>query len=243
MPRGPALDGAAAHQQVDRIDAEFLIGHADNDQLASGPEAVDGGGQGAGIGEGGEDDPGSAQLLQFGGGVLGGAVDVDVSAELVGEGCLVLPAGNCHGAVAAFGGELHAKMTQAADAEDGYRVARRAPLLRRELNVVMPAHISGAASTSDRSSGMSARGVGRGDDVVGITAVEGDAGDLPILTENEIAAAAGGAVVAMAAVPAQTHALADFVEGHIGSDRIHDAGNLVAGNARIGDAGGKDRTW
>jgi hypothetical protein len=41
----------------------------------------------------------------------------------------------------------------------------------------------------------------------------------------------------VAAVPAQAHALAGLEERHIGGNRIYHPGNLMAGNARIGNAG------
>jgi len=50
-------------------------------------------------------------------------------------------------------------MAEPAEAEHGNDLPGRAPLLRSALNVVMPAHISGAASTEDRSSGTRARAV------------------------------------------------------------------------------------
>ena len=38
-------------------------------------------------------------------------------------------------------------------------------------------------------------------------------------------------------MPAQAHALAGFEERHVGADGIDDAGDFMAGNARILDAG------
>ena len=112
----------------------------------------------------------------------------------------------------------------------------RAPLLRSALKVVTPAHISGAASTSVSSSGISASALAGAIDVVGIAAVKAYAGNLLVLAEDEVAAAAGRAVVAVAAMPAQAHALAGLEERHIWRHRIHNAGHLVARYARIGNA-------
>jgi hypothetical protein len=78
--------------------------------------------------------------------------------------------------------------------------------------------------------------VGRGDHEIGITAIEGDAGDQGVFAEDEVAAAAGGAVVAMTAMPAETDALPGFKEWHIGSDFIDDAGNFMAGDTGILDS-------
>ena len=53
--------------------------------------------------------------------------------------------------------ELYGQMSQTADPVNRHRVAGRAPECRSELNVVMPAHIIGAASAKDSASGMCAR--------------------------------------------------------------------------------------
>ena len=91
--------------------------------LPAGPRPLTAALQGVGTGEGGKDDLGAAQLLQFGRGVLLGAVDVNVRAELLGKRSFVFAARDGHGAIAAFGRVLHAEMAQAADAEDGDGVA------------------------------------------------------------------------------------------------------------------------
>jgi len=51
---------------------------------------------------------------------------------------------------------LNAEVAESADALHGDEISRRAPALRSALKVVMPAHISGAASAAGRSSGMAA---------------------------------------------------------------------------------------
>jgi hypothetical protein len=73
--------------------------------------------------------------------------------------------------------------------------------------------------------------------VIGVSPVEGDAGNLLILAENEVAPAARRAVVAVPAMPAQAHALANFEKRHIRSHGVHHARNLVPRDARIGNAG------
>ena len=113
----------------------------------------------------------------------------------------------------------------------------RAPLLRRALKVVMPAHSSGAGVDVAEVVRDQGDGVGGGDDVVGVAAVVVDAGDVLIFAKDEVAAAAGMAVVAMAAVPAQTDALAGLEDRDLGANRVEHTGDLVAGNARVLDAG------
>jgi hypothetical protein len=104
--------------------------------------------------------------------------------------------------------------------------------------------VGGDAGTEERGGvniieaiGNECESVGWSDDVVGIAAVEGNSGDLAVFAEDEIAAAAGRTVITVAAVPTEAYALAWLEERHIGADRIDDAGDLMAGNARILDAG------
>ena len=49
--------------------------------------------------------------------------------------------------------------------------------------MVRPAHISGAASTGGKSSGIRATRAGGRDHVLAVAAVEGDAGDLAVVTQ------------------------------------------------------------
>ena len=105
----------------------------------------------------------------------------------------------------------------------------RAPLLRRAVE-------GGDSGAHQRTSvdgrqvvGNEGEGVGGGDDVVGVAAVVGDAGDLGVLAEDEVAAAAGLAVVAVAAMPAEADALAGLEDGDIGADGVDDSGDFVAG--------------
>ncbi len=187
--------------------------------------------------EGGEDDYGSAELLQFGREVLGGAVDVEVRAELLGERAFVGSAGDSDGAVAAFCGVLHAEMTEASDAEDGDEVAgARSAVAEAVVGGDAGAHEWGGVHVGEIVWD-EREGVGGGDDVVGIAAVEADAGDLAILAENEIAAAAGRTVVAVASVPTEADALAYFEERNIGADRVDDTGDFMAGYAGVLNAG------
>ena len=58
--------------------------------------------------------------------------------------------------IAKFIRELDAEMAKSADTPHGNQIARTAPLWRSELNVVIPAHRSGAASAGSSSSGMRA---------------------------------------------------------------------------------------
>ena len=61
-----------------------------------------------------------------------------------------------------------------------------------------------------------------------------DAGDEAVLAEHEFAAAAGLAMAAMAAVPADADALAGLPVGDFGAQDIDHADDLVSGYARIG---------
>src|SRR5881394_1701042 len=110
----------------------------------------------------------------------------------------------------------------------------RAPLLRSALNVVMPAHISGAASTEDRSSGTRGEGRRRGDHVLGVAAVRGHASHQRFGFAGKcVAAPAGIAIPAIAALPADADALARAPPGNSAADRIDAADHLMPGDARV----------
>ena len=121
---GPAGYGAAAEEERERTDDDGAVGCADDDEFAGGGEAVDDPFERFGAGDGGEDDVGAADFLEFLGGVLRGGVDVEVRAELFGEGSLVLAAGDGDGAVSGLGGVLDGEVAEAADAEDERRCRR-----------------------------------------------------------------------------------------------------------------------
>ena len=112
------------------------------------------------------------------------------------------------------------------------RTATRSPA----GSAVTKAVVGGDAGAHERGGvyvgeivGNEGEGIGGGDHVVGIAAVKADAGDLLILAEDEVATATWRAVVAMAAVPAEAHALADFEERHIGTDGINDSSDSWPG--------------
>ena len=128
-------------------------------------------------------------------------------------------------------------MAEAADAEDGDEVAGA-------RSAVAQAVEGGDAGAEQRGGvdvgevvGHEGEGVGGSDHVVGIAAVVADAGDVLVFAEDEVAATTGRAVVAVAAVPAEADALAGLEERHVGADGVDDAGDFVAGDARVCDAG------
>ncbi len=108
------------------------------------------------IGRGGENDAGAAELLQFGGGIAGGSIDVVSGSEFSRQRFFVFAAPDGEGAEAHLPRILDSKMAEASDALNGDQIAGRAPELRSALNTVMPAHSSGAASAAARSSGIAA---------------------------------------------------------------------------------------
>ncbi len=150
------------------------------------------------------------------------------------QGFLVLPPRDGHRPETHFRRVLHAEMAETAQAEHRDQIAgpRRA---------VAQGVVGGDAGAHQRC-GVHRRkvvrhqrqGDGRSDHVVGITAVEGDAGDLERhLAGEEIAAATGIAIAAMAAMPADAHALARFPLGNARAHGIHRADHFMAGHARI----------
>ncbi len=154
-------------------------------------------------------------------------------AQFPGQRPLVLSAGDGHGAIAALGRILHCQVTEAADAENRHSVAGpRTAVAQR---------VEGGDAGAEQRGGIHVaqivwderEGIGRGYNVIRIAAVEADAGDLLVFAEDEIAAAAGRAIVAVAAVPTQSHALPYFEERHIRAHFVDHARHLMARNARV----------
>ena len=120
MERLPMMSGIA-------LTSNGLSGTPRMTSLPLGPRPPTACVEAVGVGQRGENHARAAELLQFGGKVVRGAVDVDVRAELLGERGLVFAARDGHGAIAGLGGELHGQVAEAADAEDGDQ-SRRAAL-------------------------------------------------------------------------------------------------------------------
>src|SRR5690242_2948482 len=76
---------------------------------------------------------------------------------------------------------------------------------------------------------------GRSEHVLLVAAIEVDTRDSFILAGDEIAFAARGAREVVAAVPSDSNALAFLPIGDAGAGFINDAGDFMAGNARILD--------
>src|SRR5439155_16447685 len=135
-------------------------------------------------------------------------VDVVGRAQLPGERLLVRPAGDGDGAEAHPGRVLDAEVAQPADAEDGDEVARpRAAVAQRVEGGEAGAHERGGVR-GGQVRGDQRDGGGRGDQVIGVAAVERDAGHADAgLAGEEVRAAAGVAVPAVPGVPADADAL------------------------------------
>jgi hypothetical protein len=109
--------------------------------------------------------------------------------------------------------------------------------LRNELNVVTPAQRRGAASAGEILSGTDARAAAEISMNFGVAAVASEAGNLATLAAgHEVSAAAGNAITAVAAVPADADALPHLPAFYTRAGRIDHAGDFVSGNARVGDA-------
>ena len=234
---GPALNGLAAADHEAGLNGERIAAGADDEEFAVGREAGDQFGHGFAAGGGGEDDLSAAEFLKLLDSVPGGAVNVDMRAEFFGERFAVFAAADGGHAIAGLAGELHAEMAEAADSLNGDQVARERAAVAKSVE-------GGDARAEKRSGfgGIERIGHGgdglRGDDgVLGIAAVEAEAGDFFVGAIDEVAAAALQAGSVMAAVPADAYALTFLPSRDAGTDFINDAGDFVAGRARIGYAG------
>ena len=129
-------------------------------------------------------------------------------------------------------------MAEAADAEDGDEVAgHRAGVAKgiegRHAGIHERRGVDGAEPVGDAGQHRPRR-----DDVVGVAAVEVNPGDLEVVPAGQVVAATTAvAVAAVPAMPADAGAVARLPLGDVRADRVDDAGDFVAGNARERDPG------
>ena len=233
---GPAADGLTAAEQLEGGDGETGNG-TDDDEFAVVAEAAENRLHGRGIGDRGEDDLGAAEALQFGGRVLGLSVDVVGGAELADERRLVLPSRDGNGVESHFGGELDAEVPEAPDSLHGDEIAGAGGRVTEGIE-------GGEAGAHERGCFLGSEGIGdagesgdMGDDVRGVAAILGEACDAVFgEAAQKVAAAAVGTVAAVAGVPADADAIADFPVGAGGkwaAYRVNDAGEFVTGDHRV----------
>src|SRR5438105_3222017 len=154
-------------------------------------------------------------------------------AEFFGQRLLIAAAPDGDGAKSHLPGILNAQVTQAADALNRYDIAGAcATITKRVIDRDTGAHqrsgfIGGQIVRHKRD------GFGRDDDILGIASVKVNAGNFLKLAVNKVAATAGVAGEAMAAVPADTNPLAGLPLGYVGTDCVDAPGDFVAGDSGI----------
>jgi hypothetical protein len=179
----------------------------------------------------------AAELLEFGSGVGGGAVDIDVSAQLPGERFAVFAARDGGDAISEFVGELNAEMAESTDTEDGDQISGHGSIATQRI-------VCGDSGAEKRGGFGGIERIGHrgesfdgGDHVFGVATVEMKAGDFLLGAIREIAAAAKKAGVVLPAVPADSYALTLLPIGDSRAELGDYTGNFVAGTARVGQTG------
>jgi hypothetical protein len=110
----------------------------------------------------------------------------------------------------------------------------RAPLFRRALKVVIPAHISGAASVAESWSGISSGACGGRNHIVCIAAVVGKASHSCVAACEEISAPTRVSVTTLATMPADSDSLPRLPFNYIFSYFIDNTCDLVTRNSGTG---------
>jgi hypothetical protein len=130
-------------------------------------------------------------------------------------------------------GILNSQMPEAADSLHGYQIAGSSAGISQRV-------IDGDAGAKQRRGfvgrqivGYKRNRFGGNDDILGVTSVGVDGGDLLKLAVDEVAAAAGIAGETMAAMPSHADALAGLPLSYVRADGIDSSGNFVAGDAGI----------
>ena len=146
-----------------------------------------------------------------------------------------LPRAMADGVKAHLRGVLDPEVAKSAQAEHGDDIARPGAAVAQGIE-------RGQAGTHQRGR-VAGRQFGRhprhrarrGDQVLRVAAVIGDPGDLAGHAGEELAPAAGVAMPAIAAVPADAHALAGLPVGDAGADRIDHPGHFMTGDAGVAE--------
>jgi hypothetical protein len=118
----PALDALGAHDELRWGWLDGIRACADHEERAVLGEAVHEGGHGFGTGCGGKDKVGAAEFLKLLGRVGGGAVDINMRAELSGESFAVFSTADGGDLIAELVGELNAEVAEAANSENGCEI-------------------------------------------------------------------------------------------------------------------------
>src|SRR5208283_3396987 len=240
-PGGPSLESAAANDQLNGRNREWVATGAYDDEFAVPGKATRQRGHGFGIGRSGEDYAGAAEFLQFRGRIAGGGIHIVSRPEFSRQRffifIFVFAAADGDGAESHLFCILDSQMAEASYALNGdeiagtrARVAQR--IENRNAGTQQWRGIGGGQVVGDGGYRFGGR-----DHVFLVAAVVTDAGDFFVLAVNEIAAAAGVAGEVMATVPSDSDALAGFPVGYIGTDSVDAAGDFVAGDAWVLEAG------
>src|SRR5262245_43399380 len=158
-------------------------------------------------------------------------------AELARELLLVLAPAARHRMKTHAAWELHSEMAEPADALHRHDIARaRARIAQRveggDACAEQRRGVDGIEFVGDRCERLDRR-----DHVVGIAAVEVNAGNPEVAASDEVAAPAAGTRPANAAEPADADSLARAPVGHLRSHGIDAAGDLVTGDGGKVDPG------
>ena len=112
----------------------------------------------------------------------------------------------------------------------------RAPLFRRALYVVMPAHIIGAASVTESFIRDRCQCFRWCNHIVSISAIVGNTRYLCIGTSNKVSPSTRFAATTMATMPANTYPLSSLPSNDILSHSVYKACDFVSGDPWIFDA-------
>jgi len=228
---------AVPEAQPCRRNFDVARSSADNDHRTVAAESGKEIGHRFRVRRGGEDHFCAAQFLQFRGGVGVFAIDVNVRAEFPGEVAVFGATSNGRNTIAKFVGPLDAEMAEAADALYGDEIAGARTAMAQSVKRCDTGAEKRTGFRWIQAVGNCGEPFGRSEHVLLVAAVEVDPGDSFILAGDEIAFAARGASEVVAAVPSDSDALAFLPIGDARAGFVDDAGNFVAGNARVLDAG------
>lgn len=181
---GPPLDAAALDNEANGIELDRTDG-CKAEKLAARRETTNKAANDLRVGSSLHNDGSTTKLHQLGRAILGLAVDIVVSAQLLGKIGLVVARGQHGDLVAHLVGVLNSQMTQATESLHGDQVT----LLDTHLADAVEDGHTGAQQRRDVGRahllGDADDGLGAQDDVLGIAAIPAEAIDLAILASLE----------------------------------------------------------
>ena len=178
----------------------------------------------------------ASELLKFGRGIRGGAVDIEIRAKLFCEPSVVRPTAYCRDPIAKFLCELNSQMAKPANSLDSDKIAGQRTTVSESIECGNSGAHQRRCFGGIEGFGHAGQRFDRRDHEFLIAPVIANSANLPVRAVHEIAPPARGTSAVLAAVPADTDAFALLPILHTGSDLVDHASHLVPRDTGVRNA-------